>query len=130
MNKWTIAALTAALTFAAGGLQAADADGYYYSLAPSPDKQSCGSFNAAVAKGENQSDWRDWNQFKTYTNGFLTAVNWQMENTYDIEGGKGRDAIMGWLQKYCAENPLDNYPKANVELVDELMPTRTQTKPK
>ncbi|MCX2976376.1 hypothetical protein [Candidatus Marimicrobium litorale] len=130
MNKWTIAALTAALTFAAGGLQAADADGRYAAYPPSANKESCGSFNAAVAKGENQSDWRDWNVFNVYTRGFLTAVSWQVVNTYDITGGKGRDAYMGWLEKYCAENPLDSYANANVELVVELYPTRTQTEPK
>jgi hypothetical protein len=43
--------------------------------------------------------YRDW------LDGFLTALNTQIPNTYDIAGGTDMDGILEWISKWCEVNP-------------------------
>jgi hypothetical protein len=126
--NWARVGLLVVLSVVATSALAADMNGNY--IGPvAPNYKSCGSFNNAVVAGNTKDDWSDWNFFKQYVNGYITATNVYLSETYDITGDKGGDAYMGWLEKYCAERPSEDFSNALNQLVVELYPTRTVERP-
>ena len=86
---------------------AADSEGKFIIHASGAD--SCGKFNNAVAKGNNEGNWSKWNEYTAYTYGYFTGVNRYRNETYKITGNTDQEGIMGFIEKYCKENPLSDY---------------------
>lgn len=68
--------------------------------------------------------------FLTWLNGFLSAHNYYVTNTYDIKGTADNEALLVWLENYCKQNPLKSFSSAVAALTDELHPKRIQQAPK
>ena len=62
-------------------------------------KKSCFGFTQEI-NGD------DFDKFKHYIKGFLTAYNVFTEKTYSITGRMNENDIVEWLNEYCAENPM------------------------
>ena len=65
---------------------------------------------------------------KSFVAGFVSGVNLQSPDTYDVLGQSNIDGTVLWLKNYCEKNPLVKVGKPLVELMAELFPTRKQTK--
>jgi hypothetical protein len=103
---------------------AADAKGDFSYLAQGA--QSCGKFMDAVNKGNNEKNWIDWNNYQSYTYGYFTGVNRYLSNTLNIKGNTDMAGVMAYIEKYCKENPLDDYFDAINAVQTELYPKRTR----
>ncbi len=73
----------------------------------------------------------DWPQaaMKSLVAGFVSGVNLQSPNTYDVLGQSSLDDAVLWLKNYCDKNPLEKVGKPMTELMAELFAKRKQTKP-
>lgn len=89
---------------------------------------SCGKFTNAVREVRN-GNWTEWNGYADYAYGFVSATNYWMPEIYNAFGSTDMLGMMGFLEKYCADNPLDTYFSALSESVVELYPNSTKTKP-
>ena len=61
----------------------------------------------------------DW-----YVAGYLTAVNFHLDDTYNILGSSDIPSVLLWLEKYCGKEPLSNIQVGLALLVIELYPNR------
>ncbi len=68
-------------------------------------KKSCFGFTQEV-KGD------DFDKYKHYIKGFLTAYNIFTEKTYSITGSMNENEIIEWLNEYCADNPMSGLETA------------------
>ena len=62
-------------------------------------KKSCYGYSQAAA-GD------DFDKYKHYIKGFLTAYNIFTEKTYSITGKMNVAEVIDWLNEYCADNPM------------------------
>jgi len=62
-------------------------------------KKSCFGFSQDVG-GD------DFDKYRHYIKGFLTAYNMFTEKTYSITGKMNEDEVVEWLEDYCADNPM------------------------
>jgi hypothetical protein len=60
---------------------------------------SCAKFLGDRRSSLLVEHYRDW------LDGFLTALNTQIPNTYDIAGGADMDGILEWISNWCGTNP-------------------------
>jgi hypothetical protein len=56
----------------------------------------------------------------TWVQGFLTSYNLYGPGSHDVTHGKNPDGIPGWIDNYCAQNPLNNIADAAEKLVSTL----------
>jgi hypothetical protein len=68
-------------------------------------KKSCFGYSQA-AKGD------DFEKYKHYIKGFLTAYNIFTEKTYSISARMNENQIIEWLNEYCSENPMSGLETA------------------
>ncbi len=69
--------------------------------------------------------------YAQYINGYITAVNGIVPNTYDILGTLSIDETMLLITNECKKNPLKDFSNAIGEIVfKQLYPERTITKKK
>jgi hypothetical protein len=68
-------------------------------------KKSCYGFTQEV-NGE------DFDKYKHYIKGFLTAYNMFTEKTYSITGRMDENDIIEWLNEYCGDNPMSGLETA------------------
>ena len=83
---------------------------------------SCGKY-VEVRDEERRSPGR-WEHvsYMSWINGFVSGANWGLNAK--LNGAlKGTDleGLLGWLEKYCRENPLDKLGNASLELIRELV---------
>ena len=52
--------------------------------------------------------------------GYVTAYNQYEDSTGGMKQGGNATALLGWLDQYCAANPLDSVVQASTKLVAEL----------
>ena len=52
--------------------------------------------------------------------GFLSAFNFYGNGSGNITNGIDNNGVFAWIDKYCAEHPLDTITRAMVALVSEL----------
>lgn len=78
-----------------------------------PTSVSCGTFTASSGADRHALEW--------WVLGFVSGVN------YARGGGNGpaladvdTKGQIGWITKYCAENPLAEFIEATTSLVEEL----------
>ncbi|MCZ6803678.1 MAG: hypothetical protein O7D86_07060 [Proteobacteria bacterium] len=68
-------------------------------------KKSCYGYGQSTA-GD------DFEKYKHYMKGFLTAYNVFTENTYNISGKMNENQIVEWINDYCEENPMSSFENA------------------
>ena len=110
----------AILLMVATTTQAADEDSRYVVWGMGQD--SCNSYN--LARAGNQSD-EYWN----YVAGYLTAYNAFAPDTYDIAGGKNREAMLSWLDDHCADKQVGSISDAMHQFIEAHIETRLRTVP-
>lgn len=64
--------------------------------------KSCFSYN--IARENN-----DYNDYKNFLMGFLTAYNALVPNTFSVSGDMDIDAIIDWIDVHCETNKLDGF---------------------
>jgi Putative peptidoglycan binding domain len=82
-------------------------------------RAACSGFVEAKAKKGPELDL-----FMTYADGYLTAVNRYETDTFDITPWHTQGALSLILEKYCKDNPTDNFGVALVRLAVALRPLR------
>ena len=110
-------------TIIGSSAKATDSNHAYYTL--TYGAASCGTYlEARLQRG------RDESAFKSWLEGYITAVNESLSHTYDIRGGVDLEGLLGWLDNYCKANPTQQFAEASDELIGYLYPKRTQEEPK
>jgi hypothetical protein len=94
------------------------------------------NFNYAKCEGfltarelARQGHYSAQNQFNQWLDGFLTAYDMYVPDTFDIAYGKDIDALDDWLENYCAKRPDNFFNDAVESLIFEIYPDRAKTKP-
>lgn len=78
---------------------------------------SCGAWIAARA---NPSNGRAI-QYEKWVWGFESGLNWAGRNTRgDVLRGMEGEGVLGWVDQFCREHPLDDLVSAVVNLDREL----------
>jgi hypothetical protein len=130
MKRLTLLVLTA-LLIPIGSL-AADVNKMYRNISPT-GYDSCSEFIAASDEC-HQGYCVRFAIFRAWLQGYMTSYNIMTPDTFDIAGGKAREAsdksLEGWLENYCKQNPSKGFTEAVEELTIDLYPTRLKTQPK
>lgn len=106
--------LTSILTLPA---LAADADGNY--AVWGPGEKSCYSYT----KARKADDYEDYRYFIM---GYLTAYNTLTENTFRISGDKNMSQILEWLDAYCEPKGVHGFEQAVANFIVEHHETRQE----
>ena len=77
---------------------------------------SCGS----VIEAYDNKDEVSKLAIEEWSNGYLTALNYSLSNTYDITGNIDVGGRSQWVLKYCRNNPLKTLSNASEGLAYEL----------
>ena len=84
---------------------------------------TCGKF---VEARRSHTDFVD----KWWLAGYLTAMNYEMPDTYSLVGSDDLSGSMLWLENWCIKNPLSDLTDGAQALVRELYPNRQKEGPK
>ncbi|MDH4554791.1 hypothetical protein E8F11_06305 [Pseudomonas sp. BN417] len=87
---------------------------------------SCGKFIEAANQANNQSNWSSWNNYASYTAGYITGLNEYLNSTHDLMRSTDMDGVMAYIEKFCRENPLEDFHDGLQALTTELYPKRKQ----
>ena len=109
-------ALIAVILLASAPTQAAPPKQFQYYGFPGND--SCGSWTS------NRRD-RGSQVLEGWVLGYVTSANFYGDNDGQLGVGSGAAGMLAWVDKYCADNPLDTVLTASVKLVIELKKMRT-----
>ncbi len=110
------------LLTAAHGASAKDVDGEFAVF--SVGGKSCAEYlRARAGGGRAQHDFTTWMQ------GYLSAFNLIVPNTYDILGNRDFDKIVAWLDAHCSENRDTTFVNATALLTINLFPERRNIAP-
>jgi len=66
--------------------------------------------------------------YEIWLEGFITALNSQLPNTYDIAGQTDTDDILEWIAQWCGENPGTQFLYGVQAYVIFAYPSRTRSK--
>ena len=61
---------------------------------------------------EKDRQIENFDNFRNYIKGYITAYNTFTENTYSITGSMKEKEIIEWLNNYCEENPMSSLDTA------------------
>jgi hypothetical protein len=101
------------LAFAASMATAQPADHQFARLyAPEAD---CGLWTRSRATNSDSSLL-----LQTWLVGYVSGRNTFGAGNGDIARGASREGLFGWIDQYCAANPLDHFVTASFKLVKEL----------
>lgn len=114
MNTITAVIFGAAI-LAANPVQAVASKQFQYYGFPGYD--SCGSWTS------NRRD-RGSQALEGFVLGFVTSANLYGDNDGLLGTGSGATGMLAWVDKYCADNPLDSVLTASIKLVTELKKRR------
>jgi hypothetical protein len=106
---------------------AADQNGNFGSSLPK-DLKSCDSYLTALDDCLNGHCYKE-NLYNSWLNGYITAYNTYVDDTYNIIGGRDSAALNYWLANYCKKNPQGAFDTAVENLMVELKPQRVRQKP-
>jgi hypothetical protein len=87
-----------------------------------PGAATCSAYVAA-RKGGAAADFDRWLE------GYLSAVNLVLPDTYDILGDYKHETAVAWVDAYCSRNPEDQFGFAANRLAAYLYPNRLASKP-
>jgi len=113
------------------GSWATDRDGFYrpyFMIGKNFNYAKCESFLTARELAR-QGHFAAQNQFNQWLDGFLTAYDMYVPDTYDIAYGKNIESLDDWLENYCAKRPDNFFNDAVESLIFEIYPDRAKTKP-
>jgi hypothetical protein len=118
--------LSFALLFPATCL-AADKNGNFGSSLPAELKY-CNSYIAALDACMNGHCYKQ-NIFNAWLNGYITAYNAYVNDTFNIIGKRDPASLNYWLANYCKKNSNSSFDTAVGHLMTELEPQRLHEKP-
>jgi hypothetical protein len=114
--------LAFALSLVAAAAQAADADGRYAVLGTG--QSSCNSYNESRAAGSGNDP------YKAFVTGYISGYNAFVPETYNLAATRALDDVLGMLDGYCQEKPMDSFEAALHHVTDVLKDSRMKTSPK
>ncbi len=85
-------------------------------------QNSCNSYNRARAAG-------DFEHYKGYMTGYITAFNAFMPETYNIVADMDTNAVIAWMDAHCADSQTMSFADAMHALVDEMYEKRQKSSP-
>jgi len=80
-----------------------------------PEADSCASWTTERAKTE----WR-WQGNEGWVLGYISGLNAFGPNPSSIAPGTTAAGLLGWVDNYCKDNPLDSVTQAGFALANEL----------
>jgi hypothetical protein len=120
MTAGTLVLQCAILSALCSAANAADRDGNY--AVWGPGARSCHSYNQSSAEAERAP-------YRNYVMGYLTAYNAVSTDTYAISAGMDLDAVMTWLDDYCAEKAMHSFEQALIGFTSDHAANRYQQPP-
>ena len=79
----------------------------------------CDQWTLARQSGDVNTVW--WKTLILgWVQGFLTGYNHYGPGTFDVTKGVSADIIMGWVDNYCMQHPLNNIVGAAEALITDL----------
>jgi hypothetical protein len=78
-------------------------------------------------KKNNEDEVENFNAYKSYMKGFLTAYNIFTEKTFSISGSMKEKQVIEWLNDYCKENPMSTVESALTSFTFEYYDNRMKT---
>ena len=63
-------------------------------------------------KEEEDTKVENFDNFRNYIKGYITAYNTFTEDTYSITGSMKENEVIEWLNNYCEENPMSSLDTA------------------
>ena len=78
-------------------------------------------------KKNNEDEVENFNAYKSYMKGFLTAYNIFTEKTFSISGSMKEKQVVEWLNDYCKENPMSSVENALTSFTFEHYDNRMKT---
>ena len=105
----------------------ADKNGNFGSSLPMELKY-CNSYIAALDACMGGHCYKQ-NIFNAWLNGYITAYNTYVSDTFNIIGKRDPASLNYWLANYCKKNPHSSFDTAVGHLMAELAPQRIQKKP-
>ncbi|TAH33785.1 MAG: hypothetical protein EYC62_06180 [Alphaproteobacteria bacterium] len=58
--------------------------------------------------------------YQVWVNGFISAYNTLVSSTGNVARGKRSEDIMGWMTRYCQQNPNAYFQRATIELLRSM----------
>jgi hypothetical protein len=102
-------------------VQAADEHGRYWIYGVG--RQACTTYlEARKAGGIEELSYKNWIM------GYITAVNQNSADTYNILGQYDFQGAMVWLDQYCQKNPGSNMYMAVANMTAVMYPQRRKSK--
>lgn len=119
------------LLLTSAGAAGSDKDGYTAVVSG----RSCKEFiHLRKIQGEPNADVKDTASLMDYSHalgwiaGYITALNWQTPDTYQMLGSTDFKGTVAWIENYCHENPQNDISRAMRALTMTLYPHRYKTK--
>ena len=78
-------------------------------------------------KKNNQEEVENFDTYRNYIKGFLTAYNIFTEKTFSITGSMKEKQIVEWLNNYCKEEPMSTVENALTSFTFEHYDNRLKT---
>ena len=78
-------------------------------------------------KKNNEDEVENFDAYKSYMKGFLTAYNIFTEKTFSISGSMKEKQVVEWLNDYCKENPMSTVENALTSFTFEYYDNRMKT---
>jgi hypothetical protein len=69
-------------------------------------------------------------EYEWWLAGYLTGLNNELPNTFNLVGSDDLSGPMLWLEDWCNKNPLKSMAEGAQAFVLELYPKRQQSRPK
>jgi|GEM_PF-7082353 len=113
-----ILALLVCVGFPAVG-KATDESGLYQALHYISCQQYTEDRKQPPHTGRNAAD-------EIYISGWLSAYNYLVANTYDITPNHDVNVVMGWMDKFCVDNPTKGVEAGLLQFTSAAYPTRMQ----
>jgi hypothetical protein len=94
------------LALCTANVQAGDKNGRYGIIGAGVN--SCGKF----IESRRNNNKLDYLTHLCWMGGFITSVNVNNADTYNLIGHTDMDGVMLWMENYCQRNPLDTFTNA------------------
>ncbi|MCI0400293.1 MAG: hypothetical protein L0Y67_01795 [Gammaproteobacteria bacterium] len=95
-----------------------DALGKYQTYATMP----CGNYAEYRASPDSI-------QVTTFVKGYLSALNFSLDDTYDLLGNTTFEDAMAWIDRYCQEHATATFNDALQMFLVEFYPSRRRSTP-
>lgn len=90
---------------------------------------SAGANSCVDYLNARRGDRADFEPYRQWLSGYLSAFNLIVVNTYDIVGERKYSEIIRWLDQYCIKNQKVSFVNASAALTVTLYPERRNLAP-